>query len=58
MGNNFESKDHKKSMDGEKENGFNNFESQDHMAPAVAFANRGYHVLVEKPMAVTEEDCR
>ena len=28
------------------------------MAPAVAFANRGYHVLVEKPMAVTEQDCR
>ena len=28
------------------------------MAPAVAFANRGYHVLVEKPMAVSEDDCR
>ena len=28
------------------------------MAPAVAFASRGYHVLVEKPMAVTEDDCR
>ena len=31
---------------------------KDHVAPAVAFANRGYHVLVEKPMAVTEQDCR
>ena len=28
------------------------------MAPAVAFANFGYHVLVEKPMAVSEDDCR
>ena len=26
-------------------------------APAVAFANKGYHVLLEKPMAVTESDC-
>ncbi|XP_078677465.1 putative oxidoreductase YteT isoform X2 [Branchiostoma floridae x Branchiostoma belcheri] len=29
-----------------------------HKAPAVAFADRGYHILLEKPMAVTEEDCR
>ncbi|XP_078616678.1 putative oxidoreductase YteT isoform X1 [Branchiostoma floridae x Branchiostoma japonicum] len=29
-----------------------------HRAPAVAFADRGYHILLEKPMAVTEEDCR
>ena len=36
----------------------NNDESKDHMAPVVAFATRGYHILVEKPMAVTEEDCR
>ena len=36
----------------------NNCELKDHMAPAVAFASRGYHVLVEKPMAVTEDDCR
>ena len=35
-----------------------NGELKDHMAPAVAFASRGYHVLVEKPMAVTEDDCR
>ena len=27
-------------------------------APAVAFAQLGYHVLLEKPMAVTEPDCR
>ena len=27
-------------------------------APAVAFAQLGYHVLLEKPMAVTESDCR
>merc|ERR1712038_1458139 len=33
-------------------------QDKDHMAPAVAFANRGYHVLVEKPMAVSEDDCR
>ncbi|MBU4366670.1 MAG: Gfo/Idh/MocA family oxidoreductase, partial [Verrucomicrobia bacterium] len=29
-----------------------------HAAPAQAFMRKGYHVLVEKPMAVTEEDCR
>ncbi|XP_078679378.1 putative oxidoreductase YteT [Branchiostoma floridae x Branchiostoma belcheri] len=29
-----------------------------HIAPAVAFADRGYHMLLEKPMALTEEDCR
>ncbi|KAL8574765.1 hypothetical protein ACOMHN_035882 [Nucella lapillus] len=29
-----------------------------HKDPAVAFANKGYHILLEKPMAVTEEDCR
>jgi len=33
-------------------------QDKDHVAPAVAFARRGYHVLLEKPMAVTEEDCR
>ena len=29
-----------------------------HMAPAVAAMRRGYHVLLEKPMAPTAEDCR
>ena len=29
-----------------------------HADPAVAFANLGYHILLEKPMAVTEADCR
>ncbi|KAI8487865.1 hypothetical protein Bbelb_343130 [Branchiostoma belcheri] len=29
-----------------------------HIAPAVVFADRGYHMLLEKPMALTEEDCR
>ncbi|XP_066547606.1 putative oxidoreductase YteT isoform X2 [Amia ocellicauda] len=28
-----------------------------HKDPAVAFARRGYHVLLEKPMAVTAADC-
>jgi predicted dehydrogenase len=29
-----------------------------HAEPAVAFAELGYHVLLEKPMATTEADCR
>ncbi|XP_073679711.1 putative oxidoreductase YteT isoform X2 [Garra rufa] len=29
-----------------------------HKDPAVALAKKGYHVLLEKPMAVTEEDCK
>uniref|UniRef100_A0A8C5PI27 Uncharacterized protein n=1 Tax=Leptobrachium leishanense TaxID=445787 RepID=A0A8C5PI27_9ANUR len=29
-----------------------------HKDPAVAFARKGYHMLLEKPMAVTPEDCR
>lgn len=29
-----------------------------HKDPAVAFAKKGYHLLLEKPMAVTEADCR
>ncbi|XP_033095416.1 uncharacterized protein LOC117099999 [Anneissia japonica] len=29
-----------------------------HKEPAVGFANKGYNVLLEKPMAVTEEDCK
>ncbi|XP_063799618.1 uncharacterized protein LOC134966647 isoform X2 [Pseudophryne corroboree] len=28
-----------------------------HKDPAIAFARKGYHILLEKPMAVTEEDC-
>ncbi|XP_052698498.1 putative oxidoreductase YteT isoform X3 [Crassostrea angulata] len=29
-----------------------------HKEPTVAFAKKGYHILLEKPMATTEEDCR
>jgi predicted dehydrogenase len=29
-----------------------------HTAPAVAFADLGYHLLLEKPMAPTEQECR
>ena len=29
-----------------------------HREPAIAFARRGYHMLLEKPMAPTEEECR
>ncbi|XP_029995838.1 uncharacterized protein LOC115423209 isoform X2 [Sphaeramia orbicularis] len=28
-----------------------------HKEPAVAFAKKGYHILLEKPMATTPEDC-
>ena len=28
-----------------------------HMEPAIAFANKGYHILLEKPMAVAENEC-
>ena len=28
-----------------------------HAGPAIAFANKGYHILCEKPMAVTRENC-
>jgi predicted dehydrogenase len=31
---------------------------RDHVGPAVACLDKGYHVLLEKPMAVTLEDCR
>jgi predicted dehydrogenase len=30
----------------------------DHVAPAISLAGKGYHLLVEKPLAPTEEDCR
>jgi predicted dehydrogenase len=29
-----------------------------HVEPAIAFARKGYHVLLEKPMAPDEESCR
>ena len=29
-----------------------------HTAPAIAFARKGYHILLEKPMAPTESECR
>lgn len=29
-----------------------------HIEPAIAFAELGYHILLEKPMAPNEEDCR
>ncbi|XP_041479368.1 putative oxidoreductase YteT [Lytechinus variegatus] len=29
-----------------------------HIEPALACAAKGYHILLEKPMAITEEDCR
>ncbi|CAI5647084.1 unnamed protein product [Oreochromis niloticus] len=35
----------------------NVFEDRLHKEPAVAFAKKGYHVLLEKPMATTAEDC-
>jgi len=28
-----------------------------HSEPAIAFANKGYHILLEKPMSVTEKEC-
>jgi predicted dehydrogenase len=33
-------------------------QDRDHAAPALAAMAAGYHVLLEKPMAVTEQDCR
>ncbi|CAL4194723.1 unnamed protein product, partial [Meganyctiphanes norvegica] len=33
-------------------------QDKQHKEPAVALARLGYHLLLEKPMAVTEEDCR
>ena len=29
-----------------------------HAEPAIKFANKGYHILLEKPMATTENECR
>jgi len=33
-------------------------QDRDHLEPAVAFAGKGLHILLEKPMAPTEADCR
>lgn len=33
-------------------------QDKDHADPTIAFANLGYHILLEKPMATSEEDCR
>jgi len=33
-------------------------QDKDHLEPAVLMADLGYHLLLEKPMAVDEEDCR
>eukprot|EP01114_Cavostelium_apophysatum_P021009 TRINITY_DN7203_c0_g1_i1.p1 TRINITY_DN7203_c0_g1~~TRINITY_DN7203_c0_g1_i1.p1 ORF type:complete len:443 (-),score=68.08 TRINITY_DN7203_c0_g1_i1:26-1321(-) len=33
-------------------------QDQMHLEPAIHFANKGYHILLEKPMAVKEEDCK
>lgn len=33
-------------------------QDQQHVGPAIALAKLGYNILLEKPMAVTEEDCR
>ncbi len=33
-------------------------QDQMHAGPAVAFARKGYHVLLEKPMATTPAECR
>lgn len=33
-------------------------QDRDHAEPALAAIAAGYHILLEKPMAVTEEDCR
>ncbi|XP_023320092.1 uncharacterized protein LOC111695122 [Eurytemora carolleeae] len=32
-------------------------QDKDHCGPAVLMASLGYHIVLEKPMAVTEEDC-
>ena len=33
-------------------------QDHEHVGPALAAMGAGYHVLLEKPMAVTEQDCR
>ncbi|MFD8979454.1 Gfo/Idh/MocA family protein [Streptomyces sp. NPDC059564] len=31
---------------------------RDHLEPVLAFAALGYHIMLEKPMALTEDECR
>ncbi|WP_322975495.1 Gfo/Idh/MocA family oxidoreductase [Streptomyces sp. NBC_00162] len=31
---------------------------REHLEPVLAFAALGYHIMLEKPMALTEEECR
>ncbi|MFI6926056.1 Gfo/Idh/MocA family protein [Nonomuraea spiralis] len=33
-------------------------QDREHVEPALRLAELGYHILLEKPMAVTEDDCR
>jgi predicted dehydrogenase len=33
-------------------------QDREHVEPALAFTGRGYHVLLEKPIAPTEQECR
>lgn len=33
-------------------------QDKDHVEPAIAFAEKGYHILLEKPMAPTAVECR
>ncbi|RAG81317.1 gfo/Idh/MocA family oxidoreductase [Streptacidiphilus pinicola] len=33
-------------------------QDREHLEPALAFAAQGYHVMLEKPMALDEESCR
>jgi predicted dehydrogenase len=33
-------------------------QDRDHLEPALAFAEQGYHILLEKPMAIDEASCR
>ena len=32
-------------------------QDQDHKDPAVALAKQGYHLLLEKPMSINEDEC-
>ena len=37
--------------------GPNQTQDRMHREPAVALAEKGYHLLLEKPMSVSEEEC-